>query len=200
MSKKKKIILAIAIISCIIISFLGGQSYSKYVSQVRGDGTAEIATWNFLVNEGSEEIQPIRLASTYNNETLVDNKIAPGTRGSFNINIDGTGSDVGIDYKVKFKSLNQKPTNLKFIYNGISYNTIEELNDVLAGRIKANESDKTKTYTIEWEWKYETGTGAGIIENDKVDTQNGINILQYDFNVIVTGTQVAPNSNTTQTN
>jgi len=51
LSKKKKIILTVAILSCVAISFLGGHSYSKYVSEVRGDGMAEIATWSFKVND-----------------------------------------------------------------------------------------------------------------------------------------------------
>ena len=118
MSKKKKIICVLAILSCIILSFVGGQSFAKYVSEVRGDGIAEVATWNFQVNGQKEQVQNIQLTSTCNNETLVDNKIAPGTKGSFNIMVDGTGSDVGINYKINFEEKGTKPTNLKFSYNG----------------------------------------------------------------------------------
>lgn len=88
MSKKKKIILSIAVLSCILLSFIGGQSYSKYVSEVRGEGMAEVATWSFKVNGQKEQVQTIELGSTCNNETLVNNKIAPGTSGSFNIIVD----------------------------------------------------------------------------------------------------------------
>ena len=31
-----------------------------------------------------------------------------------------------------------------------------------------------------------------IEENDKIDTQEGINDLDYSFDIVVTGTQVAP--------
>lgn len=88
MSKKKKVILSIAILSCIILAFIGGQSYSKYVSEVKGEGMAEVATWSFQVNGQKEQVQTIELGSTCNNETLVNNKIAPGTSGSFNIIVD----------------------------------------------------------------------------------------------------------------
>ena len=190
MSKKKKIILIIAVLSCIVVSFIGGQSYSKYVSEVRGDGMAEVATWSFKVNGQKEEVQTIQLASTCNNETLINNKIAPGTRGSFNILVDGTGSEVGIDYNIQFTNETTKPSNLKFTKQ---YNSITELEKDLSGTINANEENKTRTLKINWEWPYETGNNENeIAKNDKIDTQNAQNIATYSFNVIVSGTQVAP--------
>ncbi len=193
MSKRKKIVLAVAILSCIALSFIGGQSYSKYVAEVKGDGMAEVATWSFKVNGQKEQVQTINLASTYNNATLVDNKIAPGTSGSFNIIVDGTGSDVGINYNIQFTNENTKPTNLKFTYNGQEYDSITELQTDLSGVINANDSDKTKTLKIDWKWEYETGKGAEeIARNDKIDTQNAQDIANYTFNVIVSGTQVTP--------
>lgn len=193
MSKKKKIILAVTILSCIILSFIGGQSYSKYVSEVRGDGMAEVATWSFKVNGQKEEVQTIQLGSTCNNETLVDNKIAPGTSGSFNIIVDGTGSDVGINYNIKFTNESTKPTNLKFTYDNQEYSSIAELENSLSGTINANDEDKTRTLTINWQWAYETGNDEiEVANNDNIDTQNAQDIATYTFNVIVSGTQVIP--------
>lgn len=193
MSKKKKIILAVAILSCIIVSFIGGQSYSKYVSEVRGDGIAEVATWSFKVNGQQEQVQTIQLSSTCNNETLVNNKIAPGTRGSFNIIVDGTGSDVGINYSIKFVDESTKPANLKFVYDNQEYNSVDELQKNLSGTIQADETNKMKTLKIDWKWDYETGNNeTEIAENDKIDTQNAQNIATYTFNVVVSGTQVVP--------
>lgn len=193
MSKKKKIVLIIAILSCILLSFIGGQSFSKYVSEVRGDGIAEVATWSFKVNGQKEEVQTIQLGSTCNNETLVNNKIAPGTNGSFNIIVDGTGSEVGIDYNIKFENESTKPTNLKFIYDGKEYTSIAKLENDLSGTIYANDEDKTRTLIVNWKWDYETGsTESEIAQNDKIDTQNAQDIANYTFNVIVSGTQVVP--------
>lgn len=193
MSKKKKIILIVAILSCIILSFIGGQSYSKYVSEVRGDGIAEVATWSFKVNGQKEQVQTIQLGSTCNNETLLNNKIAPGTSGSFNIIVDGTGSDVGINYSIEFTNESTKPTNLKFVYDNQEYYSIHELQTNLSGTIHANDEDKTKTLSIDWKWDYETGNNESeIANNDKIDTQNAQDIANYTFNVIVSGTQVVP--------
>ena len=193
MTKKKKFISVILIILAIILSFIGGQTYSKYVTEVRGDGTAQIATWDFKVNGQKEQVQTISLGSTYDESTLVNGKIAPGTKGSFQIIVDATGSDVGIDYKIKFSNESSKPKNLKFYYQETEYDSILELEKDLSGTIDANAENKSKTLTINWEWEYETGNNpTEIAANDKVDTQNAQEIANYTFNVNVSGTQVVP--------
>ena len=63
----------------------------------------------------------------------------------------------------------------------------------LSGIIQANDKEKTKTLTIDWSWPYETGSNQNeIASNDQIDTQNAKDIARYTFNVVVTGTQVAP--------
>ena len=92
MSKKKKIIAIMAILLVILMSFVGGQTYAKYKSQVVGVGVGSIADWSFKVNGETDRItQAIDLAKTVNNETLINKRIAPGTEGSFTITIDATG-------------------------------------------------------------------------------------------------------------
>ena len=193
MTKKRKVLIVLTILAVILLAFLGGQAYAKYVSEVRGEGVAEVATWNFKVNGQSEQVEEIKLASTCNNETLVDNKIAPGTRGSFDIIVDATGSEVGINYNITFTEEENKPQNLKFTYDDVEYNSIEELESNLSGTIDANAENKTRTLNIKWEWPYEIGESPEEIEsNDLVDTQDAQRISNYTFNLIVTGTQIEP--------
>lgn len=190
---KKKAVIIIAILVAIVLSFIGGQTYSKYVTEVRGDGTAQIATWDFKVNGQKEEVQTISLGSTYDSSTLVNGKIAPGTEGIFQIIVDATGSDVGIDYKIKFSDETTKPANLKFYYQEVEYNSILELGEALSGTINADDENKSKTFDIKWKWNYETGSNpTEIASNDKIDTQNAQEITNYEFDVIVSGTQVVP--------
>lgn len=193
MTNKKKILIILAIISAIVVSFIGGQSFAKYISEVKGHGVAEVASWSFKVNGQEEQTQTIQLTSTYDSKTLVNNKIAPGTKGSFNIIIDANGSDVGINYTVKIANEKNKPNNLKFIYEDVEYNTITELEKVLSGTINADDKNKERTLTIDWMWKYETGSNATqIAENDAIDTNDGKTITDYTFDVIVSGVQVMP--------
>lgn len=195
MTKKRKMLITIGILLIILLSFVGGQVYSKYVARLKGEGIAQVATWRFKVNGQEEQVQTINLQSNYNNGTLLNNKIAPGTSGEFDIVVDGTGSDVGIYYSINFTNEQNKPSNLKFTYNNIQYNSITELTSVLTGVINSNEEEKKKTFTINWEWKYETGsTNEEIAQNDKIDTDDGKNISNYTFDVIVSGNQINPNS------
>ena len=194
MSKKKKTLIVIGVLLVILLSFIGGRVYSKYFARVKGEGIAQVATWNFKVNGQEEQVQTINLQSAYNNATLIENKIAPGTNGNFEIVVDATGSDVGINYTIDFRNEQNKPTNLKFIYNNKEYNSITELTQVLSGTIDSDEENKRKTFPIQWNWEYETGkTNDEIVANDRIDTQDAKNISNYTFDVIVSGTQVSPN-------
>ncbi len=191
---KRKGIYIVLLLLLVVGIFLLGNSYSKYVTQVDGKGVIEVAKWAFLVNGQTASITNLSLAQTYQSDTLVENHIAPGTRGSFDIIVDATGSDVGIDYKVTFANETNKPNNMKFYYNGIMANSIKELETLLAGNISAETENKIRTMTIEWEWSYETGTTKEEIKRqDSIDTQDGQTLNQYQFDILITGTQVEPN-------
>ena len=193
MTSKKKVLIVLAILLIILLAFIGGQAYAKYVSEVRGNGIAEVATWSFKVNGQNEQVEKINLASTCNNETLVDNKIAPGTAGSFNIIVDATDSDVGINYNITFTEEENKPENLKFFYDDKEYNSIKDLEEDLYGTINTNDGNNARTLNIKWEWPYQTGTNEDeIAKNDLIDTKDAKTIQNYTFSVVVTGTQVEP--------
>ena len=195
LKKSKKIVFIVVAIMAILMSFVGGQVYAKYMSKITGNGTADIASWSFKVNEKDEKMQTISLKSTINNSTLVNNKIAPGTKGDFQIKIDASGAEVGIDYKILFENEKNKPTNLIFEYENKKYNSITELQSALVGMINANEQEKVKILNIHWEWPYETGKlETEIAKNDEIDTREAKNISNYTFDVIITGTQVVPNT------
>ncbi len=193
MNKKKTALIVIAVLLAIILSFIGGRTFSKYVSEVKGTGTAEIANWVFKVNGKEDVVQNVNLLSTYNNETLINNKVAPGTSGNFNIVVDATGSEVGVEYAIQFLNESEKPQNLIFIYDNKQYTTIQDLEKDLSGTINANDENKTRTITINWEWQYETGENQNEINlNDKIDTTNAKQLENYTFDIYVTGTQVMP--------
>lgn len=193
MKKNKKVLIIALVLLAITLSFIGGRTFSKYIAEVNGSGTADIANWVFKVNGQEDSVQNVNLLSTYNNETLVNNKVAPGTSGSFNIVIDATGSEVGVDYNVTFLNESEKPQNLVFMYDDTKYSTIQDLQQDLSGTINANDENKTRTITIDWEWQYETGNNENeIAQNDEIDTQNAKQIENYNFDIRVTGTQVTP--------
>ena len=191
MKKHKKIVLIVIAIVAIVMAFLGGGAYAKYMSKVSGNGVAEVANWSFKVNESSEQIQSISLKSTANNSKLLDNKIAPGTEGNFQVKLDATGSEVAVKYAVKFEEKSPKPTNLKFTYNGKEYSSLKFLQEELEDTIDATAENKIRIINIGWNWKYETGSNEQeVSKNDKIDTNEAKQLRDYNFDIIVSGIQI----------
>lgn len=188
----KKIVIGLIVTLIIVAGIFTGYTLSKYTNTITGNGETEIAKWIFKVNGETEKFATIKLADTYDQTTLIDGKIAPGSSGSFDLVIDATGAEVGIDYKVDFQNEINKPTNLKFKYNEQTLEKIEDFEQFFKGTIDANDENKIRTLTVQWEWPYETGTEAQIDANDKIDTLEGVQALDYTFDIIVTGTQVIP--------
>ena len=61
----------------------------------------------------------------------------------------------------------------------------------------ADENAKVKQVVINWQWPYQTQTTSSeeeLAENDREDTQDGMNISNYSFDIVVTGTQVVPST------
>ena len=192
MSKKKKIVLILLVTSTIVTAFLGGNSFSKYAAQVQGQAVADVANWSFKVNENTQQMATINLTSQNDEGKIAQNKIAPGTHGSFNIVIDASEAEVGIDYKIEIKNEQKIPQNMTFTHGGSSFNNLKEMEDYFHGTIDANSEEKVKTYTINWDWPYTTGDGADEIEkNDRQDTIDA-SAGDYSCDIVVSGMQVKP--------
>lgn len=187
--KNKKIIKILCAVLLLMTLGMTGYTYAKYVTQEKGNGSADIATWSFRIEKDeNEDVKTIRLADTSNKETLLNGKIAPGTSGQFYLKINAVGSEVAVDYKVTFGNEKNKPDNIIFKYDGKTYSSLSEI-DAIQGTMGLTDY-KSQLIKVEWEWPYETGSAVnGIASGDKVDTQNGQDNLDYTFDVIATGTQ-----------
>ncbi len=69
------------------LGLIGGNTYSKYFTKIDGEGNATVARWSFKANNETKRIANIKLSNTYNQEKLVENKIAPGTSRKFRYSI-----------------------------------------------------------------------------------------------------------------
>ena len=190
--KNKKIIKILCAVLLLMSLGMTGYTYAKYVTQEKGNGSADIATWSFRIEKDeNEDVKTIRLADTSNKETLLNGKIAPGTSGQFYLKINAVGSEVAVDYKVTFGNEKNKPDNIIFKYDGKTYSSLSEI-DAIQGTMGLTDY-KSQLIKVEWEWPYETGnTPEEIAENDERDTIDAKNISDYRFDVVVTGTQVQP--------
>ena len=191
-NKGAVVVLALALIVAIVLSMY---AYSKYTSTLTGNGTSTVAKWSFKVNGQTQTIPDINLGETMDaHSNVVDKKLAPGTSGHFDLILDGSGSEVAIDYNIKL-AITQKPTNLKFYLDDKYQTPISETDGTLniAGSIALEDVNTPLTKTIYWQWPYETGkTSNEIDKNDETDTKDsGKNVT---MTITVTGTQRDPKS------
>ena len=136
------------------------------------------------VNYKNIDFRNINLSETINRETLIYEKIAPGTKGSFNIILEANKNS---KYKVVFNSINKKPQNLKFKANINNKeigkaNTLEELQKYLIGYIRKDEKIDIR---VNWYWEFEDNE-----ENDKQDTKDAQYIKKYQFDINAIGEEI----------
>lgn len=194
---------ALALALTLVSTCLMGGTLAKYVTDVEGTAAATVAKWSFDAKSGGKSISTkeykIDLANTvYQTEGIKEKVIAPGTKGSFDIVVDATGSEVGIGYKIQFSDDKNIPTNLKF-YSDSSYSASKEITTLFTpnspafqGTINADAvgANKTVTNTVYWQWPYET---TGVDGADTADTTAGTATdRNMTFKITVTGTQVTP--------
>ena len=190
MEKKKKnavLLLVLLLLVAISASYIAG-TYAKYTSEIKdNNGTATVAKWAFTTDNTTQTLT-INLAGTYDPTTLVANKIAPGTQGSFNIALSNENSEVGVDFTIKINSITDKPTNLKF-YKDSSYTTeLTPGTSTITGQLVAGEDSFTGV-PIYWKWAYET---TEIATNDPIDTTDGEAAKTLTIGVDITGVQTQP--------
>ena len=192
-TRNKPIIILIALLLITAIAF-SMYAYAKYKTTLKGNGTATVAKWSFKVNEQTQTIPDIDLATTMKKvNNVAENKLAPGTEGSFDLNLDATGSEVAIDYNIKL-AVTEKPSNLRFYTNSSYTKEIASTDGVMnvSGVMSLEEIKTIQTKTIYWKWAYQTGTAANdIVANDKIDTADSKKSVT--MTITVTGTQRNPN-------
>lgn len=199
MTKRKRALGILLTIALVLLVFATGYTFAKYYTEIKGGGIGSIAKWSFIANNSEDTMQKISLVDTANQVSLVEGKIAPGTSGDFDIVIDATGSEVGVDYEVKVAEESNMPTNLiyKVVVDGKTssdYTSLKELAEKeLNGNIDTVNGENTKTIKVIWEWPYETKDISGNIIGDEDDLANGTSSnLNYEFVLQIIGTQ-SPN-------
>ena len=197
---------ALALALTLVSTCLMGGTLAKYTTTVTGTSTATVAKWVFNANNAAadtKKFENINLGDTLNYKVtdIKTGVIAPGTEGKFDIELNGTGSKVGIDYTIEITKAaitmqnKELPSNLVFstkeIKEGNTGNSLDKLSSesgsLLSGTIDYKDSKMEKTITIYWKWPYATSTeGADI----KDTNDSGIENITLD--ITVTGTQVVP--------
>ena len=169
---------------------LTGGTLAKFVTEVEGTATATVAAWNFEAAGNGTEFTGIDMGRTaYEGDTIKDTVLAPGTKGSFDIVLDGSGSEVGIDYSVTITAASDVDLPDDLIFN--VGDTTDDLGGDITGTINyADGADAMKkTITVNWEWDYGSDDTAARNDNDYAGKS-------WTLDIKATGTQVEPTSTT----
>lgn len=182
----------------IIVVILATYASAKYTSSIEMEATAQVAKWNVKAT-GSKTFE-----KEY--EHIVKNRIAPGTNGSFDINIDIQDTEVDVEYKVILENvvpLNSDtdivPTNL-VLKGSIENKEIVFQNKALVNNGIIAESTIKKgqtapvTSVLSFDWPYETGSNdAEKAENNIKDTEDSKKAGSLKIKYKVVASQVKPN-------
>lgn len=186
--KKKSYVARLGILALVLsIASVGltGMTLARYSTEVTGNATATVAKWSFGAKYNNATITTIDLGATrnkVNNDTIKDEVIAPGTSGSFDIELDASGSDVAVDYNVtisKDQASSDIPTNLTFKVNSQPLTLETPIKGTIDYSAEAN--TMKKTITVSWEWPY------GENANDNTDQGKKLTL-----DIKIEGTQVNP--------
>lgn len=177
--KKRKIFVIILLLLFGVTAGYIAFTYAKYAGSFTGSGSVQVAKWAFQEDNTSGNLN-IEFDKSYSANTLVDGKIAPGTKGKFIIEISNEHTDVGVDYSISLNSITNAPTNLVFTSGSSNLTS----GGTVTGTLTPGQTGET--VEIAWEWPYETTGG------DTQDTQDGTAAETMSVNFNITGTQVVP--------
>ena len=162
-------------------------TYAKYTSTLTASGTATVAKWAFTDDNSNVDLD-LDLTTSVDPTSLVQDRIAPGTAGSFELELSNATSEVGVEFTITFSTATNIPTNLVFDYNGTTFNPT---NGTITGTIAQGD---TITIPIDWEWAYYTSASA-----DAADTINGEAAATMNLTASITGVQTNPTQTITTT-
>lgn len=136
------------IMSAVALVFTCGITYALYIQESVVKATSIVAKWRFKVND---EKSNFNIDLTKSVSKLYNGKIGPGSSGSFDIELDGTGSQVDIDYVISFSNLENVPKNMVFYADSNMIKNVNLESYKINGTITYGTSMKKK-YTVYWNW------------------------------------------------
>lgn len=197
----KKVKLVLTFITIIILVFTAYKiitTYAVFYSEMHGTTGKDVAKWNITINEeeitaGITEEFTIDNFSTEENQYVETGKLAPGTTGSFIIEIDPTDTQVSIIYDISINT--EYITNNKIKLTSVSKtegnNTIiktdeDEDIEIYTGVILLEDIDGTykDEITIIFTWENDENNNAkdttiGTTPNPKISIPIVVNLRQY---------------------
>ena len=192
MTNKKRVIRAVIIIALITIVSVAGYTFARYYQSINvGGGKATIARWSF----GSKNMETVI--------NLSDKKIAPGSNGQFEIEVDATNSEVDVEYEILVSEEKNIPTNMKFYTvtkdeKGAVIATTQKSSSFtelaannLKGVIPVEPNNQKRTIVVHWDWEFNEADTSLIDSEDATlkHDENGNSNLECGFDIKIIGCQ-----------
>ena len=190
--KRSTILILVLLLLVGLSSAYVASTYAKYTEELTPkNGTAQIAKWAFKSDNETGTVT-FALDHTYNSDTLVANKIAPGTEGYFTINLTNENTETGVHYVVNLafdEMTGTKPNSLKFYKDSNKQVELDEVTDTIEGDLTPNQTT-AESVKIYWVWEYQID--GEYVAQDAQDTTIGIAATPITIPVEITGTQKIP--------
>lgn len=192
MNKKKKIILLLACLSLILCIGSTAYTYAKYNSQSNHDIGTNIKKWKVIVNKnqiknGTTLNEPIT-AVFESKEHIAENKMAPGSIGSFEIELDYSNIEVSFEYEISIDDIAISDIEIyKLEVDGTEIAATDGFK--ISNQIdiqRDTDADKIKIIKVSLIWKDDETASM----NNEEDTNIAINYSSIDFNVNLRFTQI----------
>ena len=196
--KKNKIFtlgLAIAFVFVLSLTLVSG-TFAKYTSTVTGKDSAAVAKWAFQYGNNEGALTDIDLVSTKeisfnlfytildtNGDTETDvaaNKIAPGTKGSFQFVVKNT-SEVNATFDLTLKVTGAQ-VPFEYTIQVDEGSASEASTTVPSLTTQTIDMNTSVTVTITWEWPFDG--------NDTADTTLGLAASTVEVNATIVFVQV----------
>ena len=193
--KKVRNVLIVALLICTFVSTgITAGTYAKYTSTAVLSDTARVAKWDIDVEgndmTASTEIDLFKYAETNvtNTDGTVNGLIAPGTAGSFEIDVKNAG-EVTAEYTIKFSATNEGNIPIEYSLDNSTWET--DITELTISETLAIGSE-TSTKTIYWKWAFERGENdSDKTANNSTDTTLGLaGTAEVTVTATITATQV----------
>ena len=195
---KKTTIISLLLVACMATMCFVGGTFAKYTSTIAGTDSARVALWAFKTEDvvanssnkftfdlfataigdtktetPSEDADDQDVKNTENNVAI----IAPGTKGSFEINVKND-SEVTAQYKIAFAAVSTDTIPLQYSLNGTTWeDDIADLDTTFA-EVAIGDS---AAVTVYWQWDFEgDDTALGLLGTDTVEVTATVTVEQVD--------------------
>lgn len=173
---KRKFRVLLALISLSLALGLMSNTYSRYVADTTGDLKMLFAKWQILVNETdvtTNASSSIHLVPNMEpNENIAENKIAPSSKGYFDIDIDPSNVEVSFNYSISIELLNENMPDLMITKYAILNSTYIEGDEIetqimtenqINGSLDITENKTLEPFTVRVYFEWYEG------ENEQMD-------------------------------